>query len=107
MLNLKNLSKSSIFTQAYIFFKLKKALEKTFEENYPNLLENLKISQINIQKKEVQFILIICSQNLGFLTWLKIQENEITELLLAKLSRDSFWESQKSSLKFKFEVLKK
>lgn len=104
MLDLKNLSKGSIFTQAYIFFKLKKALEETFEEHYPNLLTTLKISRINILQKKNQFVLVICSQNLGFLTWLKTTDIKI--LLLEKLKKESFWEKQKSELKLEFKILK-
>ena len=106
MLNLENLAKAPLFTKAYIFFKLKKALEEVFAQNYPNLKDNLKNSEVQIQQKKQELTLLICSQNLGFLTWLKTQEADLSRILLSKLEEDKFWQKEKLELNLKFKVSK-
>jgi hypothetical protein len=81
MIDLKNLSKHSFFTKAYLFFSLKKALMEIFEKYYPNLLENLKNSEVHFRQQKDKIILAIYSENLSFMTFLKTEKRELQDLL--------------------------
>jgi hypothetical protein len=89
MTDLKNLSKHSFFTKAYIFFSLKKTLLEIFEEYYPNLLKNLKNSEVHFREQKSKITLAIYSENLSFMTFLKTEKEELRELLKVNFEKNT------------------
>jgi hypothetical protein len=74
-------AKKQFLGEAYFFAIVNKTINEIFQFEFPKLVGDLKLCEIFVKHEKNEIKLIIQSEDIGFLTWLKTESECIKEKL--------------------------